>query len=163
MSDPLAAERDRLEKNKAIVRRMLEAFNTGDTEVVAELVAPNIADVAALHGYEEHERTMPVPERVQTEVALSYGSFPDKKFKVESIIAEGDTVLLRWSFTGTHTGTLFGRKATGKKVKVKGYDMVRIQDGKIVGHDDDGVHVLLLLQQLGWLDTEMLRKVGVEE
>jgi len=163
MSDPLAAERDKLEKNKAIMRRMLDAFNTGDTKVVEELIAPNTEDVAMLHGFEEDERRMPVPQRVQTEVMLGKQAFPDKKFKEESIIAEGDTVLLRWSFTGTHQGTLFGRKATGKKVKVSGYDIVRIQDGKIVGHDDDGVHTLQLLQQLGWLDAKMRRKVGIEE
>ncbi|MGA7731886.1 MAG: ester cyclase [Chloroflexia bacterium] len=154
---------DKLENNKKIVRRMLEAFNTGDTKVVEELIAPNIRDVANLHGFEEHERRMPVPQRVQTEIMLGKQAFPDKKFKVESIIAEGDTVILRWSMTGTHTGTLFGRKATGKKVKVSGTEIVRIKDGKIVEHDDDGVHTLQLLQQLGWLDAKMRRKVGIEE
>jgi predicted ester cyclase len=153
---------DKLEKNKDIVRRMLEAFNTGDAEVVAELLHPEIKDLSGLHGLEPEVRKMPAVKRVQTEIMLEQQAFPDKKFKVETIIAEGDTVLLRWSMTGTHSGSLFGRKATGKKVKAFGTEIVRIKDGKIIEHNDDGIHVLELLRQLGWLDAKMRRKVGLE-
>jgi predicted ester cyclase len=140
----------------------MEAFNNADTKVVEELIHPNVKDVAKLHGHEEHERNLPVAKRVQAEIMAGVQAFPDRKFNIESIIAEGDTVILRWSLSGTHKGTLFGRKATGKQVKVFGTEIVRIQNGKIVEHDDDGVHTLELLRQLGWLDAKMRRKVGVE-
>jgi predicted ester cyclase len=145
---------DVLAQNKQIVRRMLEAFNTGDTKIVGELLDPSVTELEeAGHGIEEYMRKMPIQDRVQLEILHDEQAFPDRKFTENQLIAEGDQVILRWTMTGTHTGRLFNREPTGRKIRTYGYEWVRIRDGKIIEHKDDGGTTLIdVLRQLGWLD-----------
>jgi len=142
---------DVLEQNKALVRRMLEAFNTGNSKIVREVLHPQIKDHSRALGLEPTIRNSPVIQRVQTEIMREQEAFPDRKFTEVMMVAEGDRVVLRWELTGTHKGRAFGREATGRTVKTFGTEFVRIQDGKIIEHDDDPFHVLDLLWQLGFL------------
>jgi predicted ester cyclase len=144
------------EENKAIVRRMLEAFNTRNTAVVKELLHPKIKDRSQALGLEPAIRRAGVVKRVQTEVMREAEAFPDKKFEEVLMMAEEDRVLLRWSMTGTNTGPFIGQKATGKKIRTAGIEFVRIKDGKIIEHDDDPFHILDILWQLGHLNRKML-------
>ena len=146
------------EQNKEIVRKMLKAFNSGDTKAVEELLHPDIVDKSRAIGLEPEVRKQHPRQRVQVEMKREKEAFPDVKFKEESIVAEGDRVILRWSMTGTQKGPFVGRKATGKKVRVTGTEIVRIKDGKIIEHDDDPTHMLDLLRQLDMLEPEMLAK-----
>ena len=57
--------------------------------------------------------------------------FPDMHWSVEEQIAEGDKVLTRFDWTGTHHGEFLGVSATGRPVKVWGTVIDRFQDGKI--------------------------------
>ena len=58
---------------------------------------------------------------------------PDFRVTIEDQIAEDDKVVVRWTDTGTHTGTpLFGVPATGQKIILTGIDILRIRNGKIV-------------------------------
>ncbi len=54
----------------------------------------------------------------------------------------------RGSWTGTQTGPFGGLPPTGKKVKVSGIDIIRIENGKIVEHWE-ATDNLGLLEQLG--------------
>ncbi|MFH1223655.1 MAG: ester cyclase, partial [Pseudomonadota bacterium] len=56
--------------------------------------------------------------------------------------------IVKWTLTGTHLGTYFGIKPTGKKFKMTGVDIETIIDGKIVEHDG-AEDMLGLLQQIG--------------
>jgi steroid delta-isomerase-like uncharacterized protein len=74
--------------------------------------------------------------------------FPDLRFKIEDLLADGDKVIARTVFTGTHRGDFFGLCATGKPVAVSSIHIFRIDDGRIVEHwatSDD----LAMLRQLG--------------
>jgi predicted ester cyclase len=148
-----------LEQNKAIVRRMMEAFNTGDTAVVAELLDPGIQDRGRKLGLENELRRSEPHRRVRTEILRQEDVFPDRKFKEEVLIAEGDTVILHWSMTGTHQGTILGRPATGKRVETTGTEIVRIKNGKIIEHRDDGAHIFDVLFQLDLLDADIVDKM----
>ncbi len=64
------------------------------------------------------------------------------------MIAEGDKVVSRGSWTGTHTGPLGNIPPTGKKVMVSGIDIIRVANGKIVEHWE-ATDSLGLLPQLG--------------
>ncbi len=68
-----------------------------------------------LHGYEGARQL------VRTVAA---GGFPDMKFKIDDIVAEGDRVAVRYLFTGTH-------QATGRKVSASGCGIFRIEDGRV--------------------------------
>ncbi len=157
---------DTIENNKAIVRRMLEAFNTGNIKIVQEVFDQNIKDRGSPVGFERELQEAHPIKRVQTEILREEDAFPDRKFKEESLIAEGDTVVLRWSMTGTNRGKILGRRPTGKKVRTSGTEIVRIKNGKIIEHQgDDAPHVLDVLMQLGMLDKKLLQEMdaGVPE
>lgn len=74
--------------------------------------------------------------------------FPDLRFDVEELVAEGDTVVSRWILTGTHTGEFLGYPPTGKKVKVHGMSLDHLKDGVVVS-GCDGWDALGFRQQLG--------------
>jgi len=58
-------------------------------------------------------------------------AFPDLHFSVEEQITEGEKVLTRFEWTGTHRGEFVGVPATGRSVKVWGMVIDRFEDGKI--------------------------------
>jgi steroid delta-isomerase-like uncharacterized protein len=58
--------------------------------------------------------------------------FPDLHVTMEDVIAEDDKVVLRWNWSGTHQGYFEGIAPTGKRVKVIGLGVFRLEDGKIV-------------------------------
>jgi len=66
----------------------------------------------------------------------------------EDMIAEGDKVVLRSTFRGTHKGDLMGIAPTGKQVTMPLILIYRIADDKIVEHWMQA-DALGLLQQLG--------------
>ena len=51
---------------------------------------------------------------------------------VEELIAEGDKVVARLTYRGTHEGRLFGFEPTGREVSYAGAAIFRLKDGKIV-------------------------------
>src|ERR1700685_3752876 len=57
--------------------------------------------------------------------------FPDIHFAIEEQIVEGDKVLSRFEWTGTHRGEFLGVPATGRTVKVWGMVIDRLVDGRI--------------------------------
>ena len=75
-------------------------------------------------------------------------AFPDYKHTIHDLIAEGDKVVARWTFHGTHEGDFQGLPPTGKKVTLPGVSVFRLVDGKIM--DDWTVSdTYSLMQQLG--------------
>jgi len=132
------------ENNKAIVRRLIEeVWNKGNLSLVDELFAPN---------YEHHDSSSPDfgrgPESEKKRATLYRTAFPDLRVTIEDIIAEGETVMTRWSCRGTHKGDLSGVAPTGKQFTISGITVARLANGKMaegyVNWDALG-----LMQQLG--------------
>ncbi|HWZ20624.1 MAG TPA: ester cyclase [Ktedonobacteraceae bacterium] len=132
------------EANKALASRFYEeGWNQGNLAVFDELLASN----HVLHdpGFPEAIRGL---EGFKQYYA-SYGSaFPGNQLTVEDYIAEGDTVVSRWTGRGTHEGDLMGIAPTGKQVTVTGISIQRIANGKIV-EEWSNYDMLGMLQQLG--------------
>ncbi len=77
-------------------------------------------------------------------------AFPDARFTVEDMIAEGDRVAARLTMRGTHRGELNGIPPTGREVVVTGMSIERVVDGRIVeGWNENDA--LGMLGQLGVL------------
>jgi predicted ester cyclase len=147
-----------LEQNKAIMRRMLEAYHTKNFAIVADLIDQNVQDRSRSLGFETEVRRAHPIRRVQTEILREQDAFPDSQFKEEACIAEGDSVALRWSMTGTHRGSILGRGPTGKRVETHGTEICRIRNGKIIEHiGNDGLDLLDLLFQLDLLDNQVMQ------
>jgi predicted ester cyclase len=83
---------------------------------------------------------------------MSFTAFPDLHFTLEDRIAEGDKVVSRWTFHGTHKGELQGMPPSGKQVTMTGISIDRLAWGKVV-ESWDNPDQLGLLQQIGALAT----------
>ena len=84
-------------------------------------------------------------------------AFPDFHNTVEELIAEGDKVVARLTYRGTHRGQLFGFAPTGKAVTYSGVAVFHIERGKIVEGWVLGDTVGLMRQlgiDVGWTARE---------
>lgn len=115
-----------LEENKLFYQRFIqEVFNEGRLDKVAEFVSPSYLLHDAPPG------TPSGPEAIVQAVSMFRGGFPDMEITMEKMLAEGDMLAMKSSWTGTHRGTIFGIPATGRSVKVSALTMVRISKGRI--------------------------------
>jgi steroid delta-isomerase-like uncharacterized protein len=86
----------------------------------------------------------------QARIAEQFRSaFPDLRWRVDLVLADGDLVAARWTASGTHTGRWGGLAPTGKQAEFSGVNIFRFGDhGKVTeiwNHRDD----LGLMEQLG--------------
>jgi steroid delta-isomerase-like uncharacterized protein len=134
------------EDNKALARRVFDAFSSGNVDELDEVVAPDAED----HDTQNPNRHIRGPEGIKQTIQMYRAAFPDLKMTVEEQIAEGDMVATRWVAVGTHEGDLPGLPATGKQSTVTGIGIDRIENGKIVEAWTNW-DTLGMLQQLGAL------------
>jgi steroid delta-isomerase-like uncharacterized protein len=136
------------EENKAIVRRVNdEVWSEGHLDVIDELIADDF--VATVVGAPEQIRG---PQGFREFVGLYRQAFPDLRITVDEQFAEGETVVTRWTATGTNEGELMGMPATGKQATTAGININRISGGKLV--EGWGLFDQLgLLQQIGAVPT----------
>jgi len=142
-----------LEENKAIIRRFIEAFNRHDLSSIDELLDPDFVDHTHKTGREGLKQLF----------GMAFKAFPDWHESIEEIIAEGDKVWVRLTYTGTHTGEFMGIAPTGKTLTTEMVDIYRIVDGKHV----EGrfiVDQLDFLKELGVIEyTEQGKKIFQED
>ena len=132
-----------IEKNRAIAQRFAQVWGKGELAIIDELASPTISVY-----YPTFPQVIKGGEAFKQQLTEFRSAFPDGDIRVEEQIAEGEKVVLRWSFSGTHQGQLKGIPATGKKVKWTGISIYRISDGKVSeerGEED----IFGLLRQLG--------------
>jgi steroid delta-isomerase-like uncharacterized protein len=137
-----------LEENKAIARRFVECFGTGDLSRLEDFIAPD----CHLHGPGTPSETGKGPERFRETVLRYRGAFPDIHLAIDDQIAEGDKVVIAWHAEGTMKGELLGMQPTGKHGQTTAVHIFRISNGKI--HDARIEWDMLgLLQQMGIVPT----------
>ena len=129
------------EDNKTLARRAYETFKQRNWSVYYEMMAPDVV-------YHNASMTIQGLEAYQQFLSLYLTAFPDMRLTIEDLIAEGDRVVVRQTFRGTHQGDLMGIPPAGKQVTTTGVDLFRLADGKsveeLVEWDVQGI-----LQQLG--------------
>jgi steroid delta-isomerase-like uncharacterized protein len=140
------------DENKAIIRCLAEAVNKGNLDVVDEFLASDYIrhDPSALLGdvgREEYKQAFTNLHR----------AFPDARWTIEDLLSDGDEVIGRWTFHGTHQGQFFNIPPSGKKVTYPIIAIYRIADGKIA-EDWHIFYVLGLWQQLIPEINELLEK-----
>lgn len=84
-----------------------------------------------------------------------YNGFPDLHWTLVTLVGEGDKVVARWKWTGTHNGTFRNVPATGKAITGNGVSIYELKNGKIVSVD---AHIdrFGILQSLDALPAEVL-------
>jgi steroid delta-isomerase-like uncharacterized protein len=132
-----------LEENKALARRFVEEVqNKGNIDAVDEFLADRMVNHSAPPGIP------PDREGVKQLFIMFRQAFPDFHAVIHDQIAEGDEVMTRKTFYGTHEGEFFGIPPTGKEVTIELIEVLRVADGKITDHWNV-VDQLGLMQQLG--------------
>ena len=131
------------DQNKSIVTRWVErGFNGRDMAEFDIYYSPDLVDHALPPGLP------PGREGRKLFAGAFFSAFPDVHLHVEDLIAEGDTVVARWSAHGTHLGDLMGIPATGKPVNITGVAIDRFENGQAV-ELWEVIDQLGLMQQLG--------------
>lgn len=111
--------------NKSVVHRWVKAVNEGDADINEELFTPSTH-------FHVPRGTAPGREGRREWFLNRLTAFPDIHATVEDQIAEGDKVVSRITFRGTHTGPLGGIAPTGKSVEWTIITIDHIQNGKIL-------------------------------
>ncbi len=114
------------EENKALVRQLIKEVEKGNLNVIDEVLAPDFVDHDLLPDQ--------VPDREGYKRGLSEdrAAFSNLVIAIEDQIAEGDKVVTRLTWRGTHDrGTFVGMAPTGKKVEVTAIFIHRIAGGKV--------------------------------
>lgn len=135
------------EENKAILRHkhVEELFNKGNSAVADEIISPDYV----YHGAAGETKG---PEGVKQMVTTLRTAFPDVHFTIDDMVAEGDNVAVRYTWTGTHRGEYMGISPTGKQMSVTMAGFYRFAGGKeldVVTYVD----MLNFYQQLGVVPT----------
>ena len=112
--------------NCAVVNRFIEEIiNLGQLDAAAQFVWEDVIELVpfpgqglGLEGLKDVLRGM-------------RAAFPDLHFSVEEQIAEGDKVLTRFEWAGTHRSDFLGVPASGRSVKVWGMVLDRLEEGRI--------------------------------
>jgi steroid delta-isomerase-like uncharacterized protein len=87
-------------------------------------------------------------ENFKQQLCEFFNAFPDLHFAIEDMIVEGDKVVVRHIWTGTHTGVMGGIPPTYKKLMLWAISIDRIAGGKFV-EEWERYDTLGLMQQLG--------------
>lgn len=124
------------------VRTFMAGMARGDTTVVDSLIAENFIEHQTMPGMP------PGTAGLKAFITAWHTAFPDLQMTVNAMAADSDKVWVYSTTSGTMKGPLMGMKPTGKSFRADGFDLVRIENGKVVEHwgmtDDAG-----MMQQLG--------------
>ena len=130
---------------KQIVRRFVDEYQTDDdAQAFAELMHPDFVDHSRPPGIAEG------PQGVRQQFDLFRRAFSGFRAEIDEQVAEGDLVVTRKRFRGTHDEDFLGIPPTGREVEIAVIDIVRVQDARIAEHWNV-VDRLGLLEQLGAL------------
>jgi predicted SnoaL-like aldol condensation-catalyzing enzyme len=107
------------EENKAVVRRIVEqVINQKKLAMVDELFS------GEYHPHPSHHECPISPEHAKRNFSKMHKAFPDLRAAIEAMVAEGDTVALRVTLSGTHL-------PTGQRTTWSAMVFARFADGKV--------------------------------
>ena len=128
---------------REIARRFTEdGWDKRDARALGEMLSNHFVDHDPVPGQS------PGGDGYAQMAAAFFGAFPDLRVQNHDVIVEGDKAVARWTANGTHRGELMGIPATGKRVSLKGLDILRVANGKIVERWGE-FDALGMMQQLG--------------
>jgi steroid delta-isomerase-like uncharacterized protein len=140
--EAMKAQAEVEEENKALAERYIEAWTKGDVAALKEILSPDFVHHPRMGVDESLEEAF---EGLKERMTM----FPDQNLQVQDLIVKGDKFVFRGIFSGTHTGDSEWIPATGKKVEIRGFAIMRVENGRIV--EDWGITDLLdFHEQLGY-------------
>lgn len=147
-----------METAKHIIERFVEElWNARRLDVADEIFSED----CVTHQLRSGAVAEPVrrgPQEIKEHVSGWLKSFPDLRFDIEQMIAEGDRVVSHLVMEGTHQGAWMGISPSGKRIQIRMITIHRIVNSKIA-EDWVLVESLGFFQQLGLLPAteELIR------
>lgn len=112
----------------ALVRRFGELCSTHDLDSLGEVIAVD---------YRQHNPMVePGLDGIRAGFAQFLAVFPDLRARTDAVVAQGDLVVARFTWTGTQRAPFMGRAASGRTASWVSTDWWRIEDGKLAEHWD---------------------------
>jgi predicted ester cyclase len=127
-----------------VARAYFESIAARDLDAMTEFY--EVGGTGEIHGLVE----LTAPHGYRVWFANLFAAFPDFRFEILDVVAEGDLAAVRWHASGTFSGKVKfeGVDPTGGRVDLTGCDVLRIRDGKI--HRNDAyMNGAQMAQQLG--------------
>ena len=128
--------------NLAVQQKFGSAVNSGQLELLRDVIAADVVD------HDPAPDQGAGPEGYIRMFASLRTSFPDLAVSVDQIVTDEDKIAIAYTITGTQKGEFLGVAPTGRKIRARGVQIARFQDGKMVerwGSSDQ----LGILQQIG--------------
>lgn len=142
--EEMKAQADVEEQNKDLVKRYIEEWNKGNTEIHKEFNAPDC--VFYMPSNRSHSKSE--EEKIE-DIKMQSRAFPDINWSIEELFAVRDRVIVRGILTGTHEGEFQGIPATGNKFEVGVITIYQIKKGKIIEERID-MDTLGMVEALGF-------------
>jgi steroid delta-isomerase-like uncharacterized protein len=112
-----------VDRNKRVVRTLYEeCLSRGRLELLPELIAQDYEGILKARG----------PDGFRTIIEGLRSGFPDIRYTIEDLLADGDRVVIRWTWEGTHDGKYLVFPPSGKRHSVSGITIYEVKEGKIV-------------------------------
>ncbi len=109
-----------------------QLYNAGDVEGLVNLYTE---DATLVTPFGTAQGRAAIHEALSRDKA----AFPDRTLTLDVSVEQGDTIANEWTVAGTHTGPLVMPDGTelpptGKRIELKGMELVQVRDGKITVH-----------------------------
>lgn len=123
-----------IENNKAaLIRHFEEVLNQGQLHVIDEIYTDDYTlDAPVSSDGQSRDRSLTQGrEQLKQRVTLFRTAFPDIHFSTDEIIGEGNSVVVRYTYRGTHKGVFAGLQPTDRSISVMGILIAHLKDGRI--------------------------------
>jgi steroid delta-isomerase-like uncharacterized protein len=113
-----------------LVQRLTEeVFLKGEVSAIDELLGDDFVS------HDPPPGLPPTKDGFRQLAAMVVGAFSDIGMEYDELVDTADgRVVDNWAKTGTHTAEAFGVPATGQTIRIRGMEIWRCADGKIVEH-----------------------------
>jgi steroid delta-isomerase-like uncharacterized protein len=110
---------------KQLVKRLFdEVWGKGQVELIDQLMDPKYQGDMPLLGKLDREG-------LKVAIGAYRKAFPDLRFQIRELIAEGDKAMVHWIASGTHKSEFMGIPATGKHNDVEGFTLIELRNGRV--------------------------------
>jgi steroid delta-isomerase-like uncharacterized protein len=118
-----------------------DLYSRNDPEAADRLLAADFVN------HEAAAERSAGPQGAKETAAWLHESFSDLRFEIEDVICDGESVVVRLTMSGRHTGAagpFAGMPVTGRPFRTRQIHMWRVSDGRITDH-------WAVRDDLGWM------------
>jgi predicted ester cyclase len=131
------------EENKAIVRKIQEAWSSGNLDELDQYFSPKF------HAHSVPPGMPPALDTAKASSRMFAEALPDQDVEILDMVSDGDRVFVRTRVTGTNQGGMpwFGVGPNGAKIDNESWALYRLEGGQVV--ESWGVNDAGIMFQLG--------------